>query len=595
MATFNVILCDQSTLGECYWALQPDQGASDSGGYSRALNYCCNGITCPHFRNYTSKELLQMRFKPMDVGCTSWDACEFHDPPTMLPTAGGTLPTWACNPNVGDDCALITGSCPPIYPNTQWGVVTKTGYDTTFAKSCCNGTQTQYQCDPSWIPGSQVCAAILNPPAPCANLAERSASAPAANRPACCLGQMADPSQCAPAWCPLDPMGSCSDILSAQCQTQTSCGRHALLTDPTCNSWYTAASQAGHPAQSLVEGLVADFCASPAGQVAGECACRNAYEIVSALSNPPVLGQSGENPQMATLRRVDLYCVPGAATTAAIAADPTGPIAQACAATASSTPLNPVPTGGLPTWLPPHCWLPDCQPNSSFCRFADPREDLLQCPNTCVQISGGNQVSVGSLSATTAIMIDDLFTSCNFADSQQPLGYNNPLFAIPEAGAAGELEVCVAPGTAVEIPLTLLNNANDPHWASLSSVNFQVSTSLSPLLSVQPASGLLGSGGQVNLTLKVDTSSFPTDDLTAYNGSIGVFDSSGANNPTQILVAVRTVPPAQAGPSGQCLTSSATVRVSQPPPDEPSSSEWILWALLALGSIALLYMLTRRG
>lgn len=571
------------------------------GATSGKQCYCCNLLTCPHWKNYSARELMQMTYaSPIAAGCTSWDACDF----AFVPGTDKTSPPdgFACN---------------ETYPSIQTVQVKKTSFDPAVARFCClaSNSSTMNQivvqgttltrelvCDPAWMPLTRFCDNTLFPPLPCGNADSRNEKAPLDNRAACCFGSVSDAnlSQCRTGWCPGDPYGSCTDLFLDACvQADESCGRNKLLGDKVCNDWYIATQDIGHPSFPIVQNAVSAWCDTD-GYGYGECACRNARERllgISATGQTPVFGIDGNHPTKPTVRRVDLYCVSGGATTKI---DPSNPYSSPCvgnkgATTTDASPVTPLP-GNL-EWLPTHCWLGDCQPNSTTCRFSSPQEDILPCPNICAQISSGNRINIGGgaggLDASNVIMIDNLFEDCNFADGAQTMTDGYPVFSLWGPGQTiptYELEFCVAPGDKVDVPLTLVNNAMDKHWAEMASVPYTVRTSFNGLASISyNGDGTLTSGGQVPLSLTLDTTGM-TDYLAQYRGELVVLDTTGANDPLQVVTVVNMVPASEVAGNGQCASTTKSVRRLQaaaPPGNETRSESvgWQFWIIVVLAVV----------
>lgn len=538
--------------------------------------YRCSFATCPHWQSYNAEQLVQMGYKdPMEFGCTTWGACSWE----VVPNSDQQVS--AQSVGLGDDCNW--------WPMVQHVSVRKTGFDPAISTICCSSTLSTLTgvviagngntltralaCRPDWVPDSPYCLNLLYPPAPCGDDDEYDPQAPEANREKCCTGFFGEGSlsACRPGWCPNDPYGSCSDILSARCWgLDPACNKAMLLADTACNQWYTNATTfLGHPARPSVLASTTEWCETEPGFSSGECACMTAHDRmmnIQAGGRTPVFGFDGQHPTQPTIRRVDLYCVSGDGTSKI---DPSNPYSSPCAgglgATSTNAPtITPLP--GMLEWLPQHCWLGDCQPNSAYCRFATPQDDILKCPNICAQISGGNRINIGGdggVHASDVVIIDGLFSQCSFPDGAVPL---TSAFAMLDASSPGsqpvlQLEYCMTPGTRVDVPLVLANNANDPKWASMSDVLYNVQTSFGSLASITSgnASGTLTSGGAVPLVLTIDTTPM-TDYIAQYNGAIGIFDPTGANDPLEIVTTINVLPadaiPAGAAP-GSCSASSS--------------------------------------
>ena len=526
--------------------------------------YVCNAITCPHWQNYSLTDLLAMTYaSPFDVGCSRFEACGWE----VVPGSAKTVPS----SSVGIDPAQCG-----MFPSVQTVALRKTRFDPTLATLCCESTLTSITidagstslsrdqvCDPSWVPGSQVCNTILYPPAPCDNLASRNENAPLSNRAACCFGQLSpsDYGKCRTGWCPNDPYGSCTDLFLTACYgTDPGCGRAKLLGSSTCNDFFLSASQIGHPSTAVLQASVAEFCQND-GYALGECACLMSNERLNSMakaSKTPVFGVDGGHASQPTLKRVDLYCVAGGGTTKI---DPSNPYSSPCAgglgATSTTAPsISPVP-GNL-EWLPTHCWLGDCQPNSSYCRFPSPLEDVLPCPNICAQISSGNRINIGGqggIDAADAIMIDNLFSNCDFPDGTGSVT-NFAVFSVLDPSTTKPtlaLEYCLAPGSTYNTELVLANNAADPKWPDLASVPYNISTSLGSLTQFPSgSSGTLSSGQTLSVPMVIDTTQM-TDYLAEFRGFLVVQDTTGANDPVQIAVVVNMIN----GGNGPCATSAA--------------------------------------
>lgn len=563
--TFVTTLCDHP--GNITQCLNPKYDCSDVlCSLQGADCYVCNAVTCPHWQNYSLTDLLAMTYQsPFDVGCSQFDACKWEV------VSEKTVPSSSVG--VGANCG--------IYPSVQTVLLRKTGYDPTLATLCCESTLTSITldagaisltrdqvCDPSWVPGSQVCNTILYPPAPCDNIASRNENAPLSNRAACCFGQMseADYGKCRTGWCPNDPYGSCTDLFLSACYgTDAGCGRAKLLASTTCNDFFVAASQIGHPSTAVLQASVAEFCATD-GYALGECACLMSNERLNSMakaSKTPIFGVDGGHPGQPTLKRVDLYCVAGGATSKI---DPANPYSSPCAGGLGATSttaqsLNPLP-GNL-EWLPTHCWLGDCQPNSSYCRFPSPLEDVLPCPNICAQISSGNRINIGGdggIDANDAIMIDNLFSSCDFPDGTGSQT-NFPVFSVLDPATSKPtlaLEYCLAPGSTYQTGIVLANNAADPKWPDLASVPFKISTSLGSLTQFPAGTaGTLTSGQFLPVPMVIDTTQM-TDYLAEFRGSLVVQDTTGANDPVQIAVVVNMIN----GGNGPCAQSAGAQNLS---------------------------------
>lgn len=607
--SFMATLCDQSDIAMCLGS----QTCNADLGMEGPGCYCCNGVTCPHWKNYSAQQLLQMTYPmPLAVGCWTWDGCDFA---VNHANQAGSPPS---------DIA-----CPFVYPSIQTVVIDKTGYDQTLAKPCCASTLSGSEtfifqghtvsrdlfCDPAWEPGSRVCDTILFPPDPCGNADARNPDAPEENRYDCCMGQVLaqDLQKCRPEWCPNDPLGSCTDIfLSSTCAAfDDVCHKSKWLvssytcdtcTDQSpCNDWYQAATgQIGHPSYLQAQTAVEAWCQSE-GFASGECGClmgHDRIEASKAQKKTPIFGLSGDHPTMPTFRRVDLFCVGGSGTEKY---GTNSTFAQAClggagATSSANTPITPSPGDSILEWLPMHCWLGDCQPNSDFCRFPAPQDDVLKCPNICAQIAGGNRVSIGGqggVDASDVIIIDSLFESCAFPDGAQALGGDGqPVFSLLDENGNNtlQLEYCVPiGGSATDIPLSIVNNANDPRWASLSDISYAARTNLPPLASItQNSQGTLTSGGTQSIVLRLDPSQM-TNYEAQYNGEIAIFDTTGANNPLEVYLTVNVLSQDAVGPKGECAQSSESRRWQgslQPSNQEKSCS--VDWKWYTVVGVALL-------
>lgn len=505
--------------------------------------YCqADGIVDPKLTPL--KVFEQNGVNPMDVGCTSWDACGGDD-------GWRYEGQWQWGPR----CARHPFSPFPTCNVEGWyylqNTLVKTQWDPAYQASCCTGVYSLSS-----------------------DLAK----------------------YCDPDWCPSDPAGKCTAIAQQRCGKVAPCGKSPLLVndplatnpaDQFCNLWYLSVRDTDHPSKDALQNLIAQYCgAGGAGAARGECACWNAQQFLGPIPKPspdpkdhPMLGVAGGAPGEATFRRMDVYCAGGPNTAkfmqameAAGRGDQAKALCGADGAGASSNaapPASPVPAAALEA-LPLHCWNPDCQPNKDLCLFWDPVEMSIPCPDVCMQLSAGNRIDINVAEAKEVLLINNMLQDCEFA-GPKPLGV---AFQALTAGGDRAFEFCLGPDQTLDTAITLTNLASDTHWPKAGEIPYAAYSSMPSVLSITSnATGTLSNGGSIVLGVRVDTKGQLNG--TNLNGEITVVDQTRANEPLHIptLVAVTTQKC-----SDRAVQASST---AAPPPMRLARRSALLWIVVA--------------
>lgn len=415
-------------------------------------------------KQYVKDAAKLFKFTPQDVGCTSFDACEFSvttaKQDSKLPCGSGGVG--------GDKFAYDV-------------VLLKTKYDDALRRDCCMG---KYSITDD-----------INHPDFAAKW-------------------------CDPVWCTSDPASSCSDIARETCAASDPfCEKSSMLVphdfdtarkctadgsscyDPYelqfCHKWYESAQQAQHPSQKILAEMVESYCRGGPGAARGECACYNSLIEIhgdqvsmfrqgapeayrAATASPPrdvFIGQMVGAGNLPTARRFDLYCT----VTSSGRSQKFGSFSSQTRAlydtycrsgpqsiNGQKPSINPTPNSpSALLGLPVHCWNPDCQPEKDTCLFWDPTMFDMPCPDICMQLSAGNKINVNDIDTSGQIMINGMVQNCNVSpDSKKPLPSAFKLdYARPGDGEnVLEIDACQAPNQTQEIVFTLTNQASDSQW-----------------------------------------------------------------------------------------------------------------------------------
>jgi hypothetical protein len=455
--------------------------------------------------------------KPADVGCSSWDACQWTMDQIVLESG---IDEWCDQDDIG--------SCGPglyrVYPHIKSAICNRVGADPAY-------------------------------------------------RAPCCFDQIADPTTfCDPTWCPSDPFGACTDVFIANCTGASECGRHKFLTGSItasmggapCNAWFNdmaVYAESGYAKYGLAisqtfDGInaanaeIARYCAAE-GATAGECSCYNATQACKQGDpmTPGCLiagtGGGGSGAPATSVRRMDLYC--NGSHSEVVVDWKTGSLTSVsydgvCSPDVTygsptlnggSNPYDPAtnpsqPPGGLGPF-PAHCWIPACQGNGVACMFKDLVDLRRPCPPICMQFASGGNVHIDG-TTTPFVKTDVNEITCG--------GWGPSAASVsPFAWPASLMAVDVPVGTVGSFSVPLVNLSQDKA-AGFDTVPTQLYASFAPIVTpsaalppaaAYPGAVALPNGTTSDVWFSVDTGGLFEGQF--YNGVLAALDASQANAP----------------------------------------------------------------
>lgn len=465
---------------------------------------------------YTCQEIVEASGDLGSFGCTSAASCTFDGPDA----------TWSSTYGDTRDCPTITNQILEVPDQTLYACAslncTKTSWDPTYKKDCCLGN----------IPSSDI--------------------------------------RCDPRWCLDDPQGECAFVYADMCNSVTSCGKHALLTqDPNltngiaCNKWYQnvlntvyaaqddpaqKASVSSNPSFLAIVEMIDGYC--KANPSAGECTCYNAHKLCSSSvtsqnqSQCIIVDPTGLS--NGSGRRMDAYC-----TGVGGSSNPADPAyAAACGGSAAGSTINPsytsptindpssfLPPGSDIQALPTHCWLPACQNSELTCVFKNMPDLFTQCPSVCFQYSSGANIDINNSNVSAMdINIGNNVLACTFE------GYS--ALCTPFAFPYGCSDLVVnAPinQAALAFTVRVYNVAQDKN-PTFNSFSYEAFTGLPTQLQIVGGTnkGSLNGGAYVDLQLQLNTQNAYANEVV--RTFIAVLDASGVNGTANLPVTILMTP-----------------------------------------------------